>query len=202
MRTLLRILPVLIAVAIVSDADALRHNQRSDWYFGIGYGMGRGAIDAKGIGTEDYRDGAVPGMRFGRMFGQHFSVGAYWSDWLIEFGVDTLKVRRTLQDLSVGITWYPGNPETATGGVFLRAGAGMGWASTGVKSAAEGEKQEKGERLDEWGIGIFGETGYEFWVTRDVTAGLAFTYHYYSIDADFVQTAEFFATVMQVNLYF
>jgi hypothetical protein len=211
-RTLLRIIPILLVATIATDADALRDQPRPNWFFGVGFGVGTGSFENKNFTGDDgtiretsYEDGVAPQIRLGRMFGQHFSVGAYWESWLIEGGVASIpdvKFRRSLQNLALGLTWYPGNPENATGGIFLRAGAGMGWSGTGAKEAIEGEAQHKGERLDEWGKAVFGEAGYEFWVWNDVTVGLAATYNYFNIEADFVQTAQFAAFVFHINRYF
>lgn len=192
----------VITIVVPGAARALEYNTRPDWVFGVGWGVGRGAITDNEFGEAEYRDGASPHIRLGRMLGQSAMVGIHWESWLIEFGNEPIKFRRTLQNLALGITWFPGNPAGPSGGIFLRGGVGMGWAGTGAKEAEEGGKQEKGERLDEWGAGFFGEAGYEFWITQNFTVGLAATYNYFAINEVFVDSAWFTAGVLHLNLYF
>lgn len=197
-------LAVTMAFALLSPGpvSALEYRSRPDWVFGVGWGVGRGAITDNEFGEAEYRDGASPHIRLGRMLGQSAMVGIHWESWLIEFGNEPIKFRRTLQNLALGITWFPGQADGPSGGIFVRGGVGMGWAGTGAKEAIEGGKQHKGERLDEWGTGFFGEAGYEFWITRNFTAGLAATYNYFAIDEAFVDSAWFTAGVLHLNLYF
>ena len=110
----------------------------------------------------EYRAGAAPQVRVGRMVSTHWMVSVNWEQWLTELGEDEVKFRRSLQNLGLGITYFPGDPSGPVYGLFIRAGAGMGWAGTGAKEAIEGESQHKGERIDEWGVGAFAEAGYEF----------------------------------------
>ena len=204
-----RIIPIargaLLAGAIIvvaGDAHALRYHERPNWMFGVGWGVGRGSLTTSDGETVEYRNGASPHIRLGRSFGQHAMVGVHWQSWLIEFGEVPVKFRRTLQNLSLGFTWFPGNPNGSSGGLFLRVGAGAGLAGTGVKEATVGKAQHGGKRLDEWGVAAFAEGGYEFWVSHNFTAGLGFTYNGFDIGGDFVDTAWFAATILHLNLYF
>jgi len=181
---------------------------------GIGFGAGRGAFEngeaspfyLAGETQSTYRDGVSPQIRFGRMLGEHFQAGVSYEAWLIEFGVVAPdmpdKVRRTIQNLSFAFALFPGNQRGASGGIFLRAGAGLGWVGTGVKEVPIGAPQDEGEREDEWGVGVFTEGGYEFWIAKHLTAGLGATFNYFDIGDEIVDRAWFGAVVFNVNLYF
>ena len=173
---------------------------------GVGFGVGRGSFENVDGSDSEYRNGAAPEIHLGRALGEHFMAGISYEAWLIEFGtVDPDlpdKIRRTLQNLTVAFTVYPGNQRGASGGIFLRAGIGMGWAGTGEKDAQPGEKQDEGTRYDEWGTGVFGAGGYEFWISDNFTAGLSATFNYFNIDGDkFVNKAAFGALILNLNLY-
>ena len=211
-RSSLAVVTAALLIAIVAaDASALRYQVRPKWQVGVGYGIGRGTFTGAD-GTEgEYRNGASPHIRFGRMIGEHYMVSANYEAWLIEFGneppnaapgADEIKVRRMMQNLALGFAVFPGDQLGPLNGLYLRAGVGMGWAGTGAKEAVPGEEQEGGERIDEWGIGVFGEAGYEFWVAHNFTAGLGVTYNYFNIEADIVDTSWFTAAVLNLNLYF
>ena len=107
---------------------------------------------------------------------------------MVELGEEPLKFRRILQNLVLAASFYPGKEGTALSGYYVRAGAGMGWAGTGAKKAEQDEPQHKGNRIDEWGTGVFFETGYEFWVAPDATVGLSFVLNGFSINETIVDT--------------
>ena len=129
-----------------------------------------------------------------------------YESWMIEFGTPHPdlpdKTRRIVQNLALAITVFPGNQHGASGGILLRAGAGLGWAGTGFKDAVEGESQDSGVRHDEFGFGVFGEGGYEFWIAPNFTAGLSATFNYFDIGGDtIVSKAGFGAVVLNLSLY-
>jgi len=106
------------------------------------------------------------------------------------------------QGLGLGFTCYPGNPAGVTGGIFLRASGGMGWTGIAEKPAIPGEAQQEGERVDEWGYSVNFDAGYEFWIARNFTAGLAATLGYVGIGETLVDRAGFAALVLDLNFYF
>jgi hypothetical protein len=195
-------LVALLATLAPSPADALQFPERPDWVFGIGFGYGTGNLQ-NGDGTDsEYRGGAAPQVRLGRMLHPNWMVSANWESWLTEFGEEPLKLRRTLQNLALAVAWFPGSAGEPIHGLFVRAGAGMGWAGTGAKEAEEGGKQEKGERLDEWGVGVFGEVGYELWIARGITTGLMVNYNWFDIGERVVDRAHFTSVATFLNAYF
>jgi hypothetical protein len=213
-----RIVIVVLAVAVCAlltvDAQAIRYQPRPDWTVGVGFGVGRGRFEnvpgtlfynANGQYSE-YKSGVTPEIHIGRMLGEHFQVGVSYEAWLTEFGDVQSglpdKWRRTMQNLSLAFAVFPGNQRGASGGIFLRAGAGVGWVGTGWKEVFEDESQDEGLREDDWGWVVFGEGGYEFWVAENATAGLSATFNYLDVGGDhFVTKAWFASVVMNLNVY-
>jgi hypothetical protein len=203
---LLSALLLVFSAGFVQDSRAIRYQPRPDWKVGVGLGFGRGAFENLEGEQSEYRSGASPMFHVGRMLGEHFMVGVSYEAWLIEFGTSQPgfpeKTRRTLQNLTLAFSVFPGNQRGASGGVFLRAGAGMGWAGTGFKNAVPDESQDEGVRHDEYGFGVFGEGGYEFWIAPNFTAGLSATFNYFDIGGDIVvDKAAFAAVVLNLSLY-
>jgi hypothetical protein len=196
---------ILVAAAVVffaADADALRYHPRPDWMAGVGLGIGRGTfVDPAGV-ESGYRNGVSPQIRLGRMLGQRAMIGVNWDAWFIEYGEVPTKHRRSLQNVALAATFFPGGPEGPWGGLYLRAGAGVGWTGTAEVEIVEGGKQEKGERVDEWGVGAVGEVGYEFWITDNFAAGLVSAINYFDIGETIVDTAWFGSAGLTFNLYF
>jgi len=194
---------IAVATLFVADASALRYQPRPPWMAGVGYGIGRGSFTDVNGATEEYRNGSSPQIRFGRMLGEHFMISANYEAWLIEFGNTPIKIRRNLQNMALGFAWFPGSQTGPMNGFFLRAGVGLGWAGTGGKEAIPDQPQHTGHRADDWGYGVFGETGYEFWVAHNFTVGLGATYNYFELDGEFfVDNAWFSAVTLNLNLYF
>ena len=207
-RILISITLASLLVCLGGSADALKYRERPPWMANIGIGLGKGTFDDVDDTERVYRTGAVPQIRFGRMLGQNFMVNLNYEAWLIEFdqygdvSIEDAKVRRSLQNLALALTWFPGSPEGWSGGLYLRAGAGTGWAGTAVIPVIEDEAQEHGERHDDWGIGYLGELGYEFWISNNSTVGLNASYNYFDLDGDIVRTAWFSSLSLTLSLYF
>lgn len=195
-------LVLLVAVLNAPAALALRTQERPDWQVGVGLGYGRGSFDDPAGTRASYRNGPAFQLRFGHTLGQHFLLGAYYDTWMIEYGEVPTKYRNVQQGLGVGCTYFPGNPANATGGIFLRASAGMGWIGIAEKPAIPGEAQAEGERIDEWGYNLVADAGYEFWIAHNFTAGLGAVFGYLGIGETLVDRAGFAALVVNLNLYF
>jgi opacity protein-like surface antigen len=203
---------MLLAIVIAQDAFAMRYQPHPNWMVAVAWGLGRGSFSAgsMGIGGAEYRNGAAPQIRFGRKFAEHWMVNIYYDAWLIEFDADDpdtgsterVKWRRTLQDFGVGFTVYPGNLNGASGGIYLRAGAGLGWAGTARVDIIAEEAQGSGDRIDEWGTGFSVGGGYDFWISSNFQAGIGLTYNYFDIGEAIVDTAWFTAGTLNLNLFF
>ena len=195
-------LVIALVTVSFSDAIAIRFQQRPDWMVSVAWGIGRGSFTDRS-GTEGlYRNGATPVMRVGRMIGSHVMAGVNYGAWVIEYGDIPTKFRRSLQNFDLAVAVFPGNPEGVSGGIYLRAGGGIGWAGEADVDITPNMPQGHGHRLDEWGIGAFAEAGYEFWVFHNFTAGLGVTYNYFQIEEAHVHSAWFASALINLNLYF
>jgi len=193
---------LLLASAYVPAAHALRTQERPACQAGVGLGYGRGSFDDP-AGTRDaYRNGAAFQLRFARALGQHAQLGIYYDTWMIEYGEVPTKYRNVQQGLGLGFTWFPGNPQNATGGIYMRVSGGMGWIGLAEKPAIPGEAQGEGERVDEWGYNVVADAGYEFWIARNFTAGAGAVFGYLGIDETLVDQAGFAAVALNLNFYF
>jgi len=209
-------LAIAVCLSHAVPADAILYQPRPRWTAGVGLGVGQGEFtnvpetffyEANGE-TSHYKRGVTPEIHFGRMLGERFQIGVSYEAWLTEFGnlqAETAgpdKWRRTMQNLSLAFAVFPGNQRGASGGIFLRAGAGLGWVGTGAKEVHEDEAQTEGEREDDWGWAAFAEGGYEFWAHEHASVGLSWTFNYFDVSGDhFVTKAWFTSLVMNLNVY-
>ena len=212
----LRTWPLSIALLVVLVIGALSpparagvlSGHRPNWTVGAGWNFGRGKFEGPKGGEQKYQEGSASQIRAGRMLGNHLQVGVDYQGWAIEGGeavVDssTTKFRRSLQNLSASLTVFPGKPETALGGWYVRVGTGVGWAGTGEKEIKIGTETTEGVRKDEWGWGFLAETGYELWVLDHFSIAPGVAINYFEIGgSDFVDRAGFGVVQITFNAYF
>jgi hypothetical protein len=189
---------IMLLGTLWSDAAlALRKQPRPNYMVGIGWGMGRGIFNDADGARQEYTEGGIALIRVGRMVGSKAMVALNYSGWIIEFSDTTwdwvsdsephsyasesdsvvLKNRRSQQQVALSLYWFPGNPQGASGGIYLRAGAGMGWTGTNELLIESDNPQGHGSRIDEWGWGVSAEGGYEFWIAAHATFGLGIFYN-------------------------
>lgn len=207
------VLLAALYLALPASSEALSHYERSDWMLGVGMGYGRGLFETPSGREDRYTDGALPAIYFGRMIGQHFMVGLAYEGWMFELGgvVDdttavndttAVKFRRSLQIVGFSATVFPGSVKNWTGGIYLRATAGKGWAGSAAQMVHIDEPQHNAPRIDEWGYGASLGAGYDFWINRHFTTGLGFTYDFLDLDDQIVDRGRFAGLLLNVNLYF
>jgi hypothetical protein len=216
---ILLIAAITIGTLFPGEALALRTHPRPQWMVGVGWGLGRGVFNQPGGDRQEYEDGGTPLIRVGRMLGSKAMVALNYSGWLVEFDQERLdtgaaafsdeagdstiiKNRRSLQQLVLSLCWFPGNEDGVSGGVYLRAGAGMGWAGTNQVPITPGEPQGHGNRIDEWGWGVSAEAGYEFWIHTHATLGVGAFYDYMSVQENIVDDGWFTGASINLNVYF
>jgi hypothetical protein len=221
---ILVILAALLLCALVpGEALALRKQPRPNYMVGVGWGFGRGIFHSPDGSRQEYTEGGIALIRFGRMIGSKVMVAANYSGWIIEFTDTTrdwtsggnhhlftsdpedstvLKNRRSQQQLAFSLYWFPGNPDGASGGVYLRAGAGLGWAGTNEVLIEADNPQGHGSRIDEWGWGVSAEGGYEFWISSHATLGAGVFYNYMSPRETIVDSGWFTGASLNFNIYF
>ncbi len=181
----------LLAMALAASvAWAGNAHVRDGWQLGFSYGYSAGRItfanEAEGTGE----GGATPQIRLGHSVGRHFALGVEYNGWMLEGGDADLKIRSSLQQVLLAGTWYPGQPDRAGGGFYVRAGIGLGWGSVAEVEIFD-QIQEHGVRVDETGLGILTGIGYEFRIVKDVAAGLGVGFNHLSIDKDFYDSGWF-----------
>jgi hypothetical protein len=122
-----------------------------------------------------------------------------------------VKLRTNVQQFSFALTWFPGSVTGPTGGLFLKAG--MGWANARFSTLRPSTEEEfeatggnefepyDGFPVDDGGLAVFGELGYELRIWRGLAAGLNFTYSYYDIGGEVFQKAETVGTALNLNWY-
>lgn len=202
------------------DALAMRMQPRPHWMVGVGWGMGRGAFNQPDGDSQEYEEGGIPLIRVGRMIGSRAMLAINYSGWVIEFDEERqedggaakffdeaedstiIKNRLGQQQLALSLYWFPGNPGGASGGAYIRAGAGMGWAGINQVPITPGEEQPTGDRTDQLGWGVSAETGYEFWVHKHATIGAGVFYDYMSLQENLVDDGWFAGVSMNFNIYF
>jgi len=209
---------VLFFAAVCEEAQALTKQPRPTYMAGLGTGLGRGDFNSSDGSSHAYSEGGVAFVRCGRMLGSKTMIGFDYTGWIIEidespeepqsglFSDDSgdstiIKSRRSQQHLAFSVYLFPGNPKGATGGIYLRAGVGMGWASYNEVPITLGAPQGHGHRSDEWGWGASAGGGYEFWVSRNSTLGLGLFYNYMSLDKT-TNDGWFAGGAVNFNVYF
>jgi len=197
-RILLVLLAIVITFGLVRDALAFRRHTRDGWLVGISLGMGTGRWDRIENGEtirQEVEEGIVPQWRVARMLGQRFSFGVEYQGWLIETGNldfendNNNRFRRSLQNWALALTWFPGNPDNAWGGTYVRIGVGAGLAGTAQVVLTEDLEQDYSQRVDEWGVGVLYTIGWELRIIDTMSAGVSISGDYLNIEESFVDKA-------------
>lgn len=222
----------LLLVAVVTpaictmapaEALALKTQPRPDYMIGVGWGIGRGVFNTPEGDRQEYTEGGIPLIRFGRMIGSNAMLAINYSGWVIEYSDSTwdwvsdsdhhlfssspqdssvIKNRRSQQQLALSLYWFPGNPVGASGGIYLRVGGGLGWAGTNELLIESDNPQGHGSRIDEWGWGVSAEGGYDFWISNNASLGLGVFYNYMSLKETIVDNGWFTGASMNFNVHF
>jgi hypothetical protein len=180
--------------------SATEPHVRDGWLVGLSFGYTQGNIKwGAGEDQGNYRGGATPQIRVGRMVHEHLALGVDYNGWMLEKGEVPLKIRSSLQSVSGTLTWYPGKGgKTPLAGFYLRGGLGYAWAGlTFVEIDEEPPEkvpleQEHGTRIDESGIAINFQLGYEFRLSRTFATGLGVGYNHLAIGRDIYDSAYYF----------
>jgi hypothetical protein len=164
---------VILAAALADPANALPVYPRKDWSVGIGLGLGRGEIESPDGSLSEGLEGPSPQWRVARKLGTHWALGVEYEGWFHEEGDSSQKLRRSLQFFGLAVDWYPGNPANAWSGVYLRAAAGIGYTRHATVYLNDEGEQIDQVAEDDSGPGLVLGAGYEFWLARYATVGLA-----------------------------
>jgi hypothetical protein len=196
----------------VHEAQALSPHIRDGWMVGVAYGYGKGNLalfpEAEGGRLEtDWQRGVVPQMRVGyTLIDNRLTVSIENKQWLYEQGVlDVDKGRVNIQNWTLALTYYPGNPYRAAGGIYLQAGAGLANARLTLLEPIEdhpyGDQFEEIFKQDEGGTAVFFSAGYEFRIVPRVAAGVAVSVVYQSIEGEIFDDAVSVPATLTLNWY-
>jgi hypothetical protein len=216
-RTLFLVVAVtVLAIGWANDSHAVRHQPREGWVAGVSWGIGRGVITTPDGEALDYREGAAPQWRIGPMLGSRFLLALEHRFWFVERAdieeptpigeveegdeIEATKGRLTLQSFGLSLDFFPGNAENATGGIWLRVGAGIGWSGVSI---FEGVGLGHGPRTDEAGFSALLGAGYDFWVYKSFMLGAGVSFNYLDIGGtEFVKKGWFAPLTLNGSLYF
>ncbi len=194
-------------VLTATDAHALKPHSRGDrsWMLGVSWGVGQAQYtDSQGHDTTLKR-GAAPQIRFGRLLSSHFLAAIEYEGWLFEEGNVSEKVRRSFQAATLALSWFPGGEHPGWGGLYLRAGAGIGWGSVAHVDLVRDENgeliQKNPRRADEPGLGLVFGVGYEFRLVDRFAVGLAVTASHLSLQDTNYDSAWTFPTTLTLGWY-
>ena len=192
------------------EAQALSPHIRDGWMVGVAYGYGKGKVTAGSLGDDletDWQRGVVPQMRIGyTLIDNRLTVSIENKQWLYEQGVlDVDKGRVNIQNWTLALTYYPGNPYRAAGGIYLQAGAGLANARLTLLEPIEdhpyGDQFEEVFKQDEGGTAVFFSAGYEFRIVPRVAAGVAVSVVYQSIGGEIFDDAVSVPANLTLNWY-
>ena len=174
---------------------------------GIGYGVGWSKIStgsALGRLESGWEEGVTPEFRFGHMLGKRFQIAYDQRQWMDEQGSGTTSVRANFQNFSAALTYFPGNPDNETGGIYLRGSVGFANARLAVNPEAIGgvDSSHAEEHLDEGGVGFQLGGGYEFRIARPVAVGLDVGLNYQAIEAEVFDKTWFIPATVNLTWYF
>lgn len=196
---------MVLAAVFPDPAAALKPHERDGWLLGVSLGYSTGRITL-GNGEEgDVEGGATPQIRFGHMVSGKLALGLEYNGWMYEGGDYDTKIRTSLQSIMLGLTWYPGNPEKGSGGLYLRGSGGLGWGRAvdqdRLDPEPEGDYVYHGDTVDETGLGLQAALGYEFRLTSTTAAGLSYGINYLSINKDIYESGWFTPLTLTLGWY-
>lgn len=211
---LILVMMAVFCAALAHDSFALQKHERDGWVAGIAFGYGVSKIKS-GESLNDlesgWNQGATPRLGIGHMIGHRFMIGYEQCQWMEEQGLGEAAVRGSLQTFGLELNWFPGNPEGAAGGLYLRGGAGLANARLALTPHAVGSEGSGGssgdevtheKHMDEGGTSYMLGVGYEFRVAKPFAIGADLTGNYQVINKEFFGTNWFVPITVQLNWYF
>ena len=197
----------LLLVTPARPAFALYEHVRNGWIAGIGIGFSKAKIDAGPSANHfetDWEEGTTPRYRLGHMLGKRAMIGYEQFQWSDEQGYGDAAVRVTMQSFGAALTFFPGNPKHESGGIYLRAGAGLSIARLAVSPHAIGgvDSTHTEDHVDEGGTAYMVGAGYEFRVAKPCAIALDLTANYHTVGKEFFDKAWFIPVTLGLNWYF
>lgn len=194
-------------IVFASPASAMEPHPLKPWMAGIGIGFGPSKIFG-GPQLSDletaWTGGIAPQIRLAHRLGGKTMLGFSLNDWMSEQGATDPNVRVNTQNFNATLTWFPGNPEGVTGGIFLHGGVGFANARIVKRetSVTATDTTEVETHEDEGGLGLMFGGGYEFRVSPAFAIGADVTANHQSIGQDLVDHNWFVPVTLRLNWYF
>jgi hypothetical protein len=211
-RALLFGLALLCGLAGSHDALALKPHVRDGVLFGVAVGVSPGKVslfpnDEDLAVSTAWKAGVTPQLRLGyALVKNRLVVSLMNQQWLYEQGILAEdKLRINVQDLSLAVNYYPGNPYSMAGGLSLQAGVGVANGRLTLLEPVEndphGNKFEEVFKRDESGTSYHLGLSYEFRLIDSIAAGLSVAYVYQTIGSEIFDDASSVPMNLTLNWY-
>ena len=203
----------MLILAVSQEAAALSPHEREGVMLGAAVGFSPGQISLfpgeEGSAVEtDWEMGVTPEMRIGyAVIKNRLLLTISNQQWLYEQGILAEdKLRINAQNWTLALTYFPGNPQTAAGGLYLLAGIGYANARLTLLEPIEedpyGNKFEEVFVSDETGTAYQIGAGFEFRLTSSFAAGVSVSYIYQDIGGEIFDTTQVVPVNLTLNWYF
>jgi hypothetical protein len=205
-------LVLALGLVVVQDAGAGNPHLREGVIFGIGMGYSPGRVylfpgDPDMAVESEWEFGPTPQIRLGyAVVKNRLLVTVANQQWLYEQGIFAEdKLRVNAQNWTLALTWCPGNPQGASGGMYLLGGIGIANARMTLLEPLEddpyGNLFEEIAKQDESGTAYQIGIGYEFRLTKTIAAGLSVSYIYQTIGGEIFDYTEVIPVNLTLNWY-
>jgi len=190
-RSLPVIFAVLLALALIlpSKSNATEPHDRPGWLIGFSVGGGPGTAG----GNTD--EGAGLAFRAGRMIGTHFMLHMELPSWVRRNKRNETFNSLSIVQMAIAGTFYPGKPDDASGGIYIRGGFGFGSLQVHMRSSF-GSTFTGGES----GSGILLGGGYEFRLKRRFALGTGIQFNKLYLD-NITSSLQFTTIHIDLNWY-
>ena len=176
----------------VSTSRAGSPHTRDGWMLGLSVGGGPGKFKTSTGEDSSTEGGTVVDVRVGRMVSSKVLISGELDAWTRTEG----NLDFWFFNFAGCATLYPGNPDTGSGGFYVRGG--LGFASVDVDET----QGNTTVTYSEDGFGVLAGLGYELRLTRKFALGAGMGINYLFINGDVFDTAQFVPIVADLNWYF
>jgi hypothetical protein len=208
---------IVLSLAAAPAGAWPKDNARDGWQIGVAYGLGiaKLTVGEQRLST-DWEWGTTPQLHVGRMISKKLMLGFENQMWFDEQGVNVNesgvsdRARVTVQSWTLGLTWFPGRPDSPWGGAYLQAGGGLSNSRLILlepvpydpNRPASAENFEEVFKEDQSGTAAFVGAGYEFRVSRAFALGGRASYNHLFTDKSIFKESDFWPFTLHMNWYF
>ena len=187
-----------LAVIRPSDLFALQEHARGGWLLGVSLGSGPGKYEDSMADVSSSEPGGLITFRVGRMIQPSLLLEAELTGWAREEEASEAYEEGTLlSNLALAGTFYPLDPLSLLGGVYVRAGIGSG-AITNILTS---KVNSIALSTTETGLGFLLGAGFELRVTKKFALGVGVSFDKLSIGGEVYESAQFIGYALDFNWY-